>query len=138
MEKKRLILELNEKMRIAKINAHWKEEKDTFDKKQVFVGSATRLNPRFISNKQYFQIAEFYNFLKENEDLTDEEIREVLKSKFIDYKFLRKLDKLIPGFFEELKFHGPMCVAIQYVDLKVRKENNKEFNKLLNRMDSYK
>ena len=122
MDKKSLILKLNERLSIAKLHAHWKDNQQ-FDKKQVFVQSETKLNPRFISNKQYFQIAEFYNFLKENEDLTDEEIREVLQAKFVNYRFLRKLDKLIPDFFEELKFHGPMSVAIRYVDRKVNKEN---------------
>ena len=122
MDKESLILKLNEKLRIAKLHAHWKDKRQ-FDKRQVFVQSETKLNPRYISNNQYYQIAEFYNFLTENEDLTDEEIREVLKYKFINYKFLRKLDKLIPDFFEELKMHGPMSVAIRYIDRKVNKEN---------------
>ena len=43
--------------------------------------------------------------LKDNPELTNDEIREILNS---NNKFsnLRKLDKLIPNFFEELKEHG--------------------------------
>lgn len=124
MDKKSLILKLSARLDIAKTHAQWKEDQQ-FDKRKVFVESKTRLNPKLISNKQYYQIAEFYNFLEENEDLTLEEIREILKSKPIEYGFLRKLDKLIPDFFEELKHHGPMCIAIEFVNSKVNKEHYK-------------
>ncbi|MBO5955007.1 MAG: hypothetical protein J6Q13_03475 [Clostridia bacterium] len=61
-------------------------------------------------NKTHYHISALYFFLKDNPELTDDEIREILNS---NNKFsnLRKLDKLIPNFFEELKEHG-----ISYVE----------------------
>lgn len=85
------------------------------------------LNPKYISNKQYFQIAQFYNFLKENPNLTNEDILEILNSNN-KFSFLRKLDKLIPDFYEELKLHGPMCIATTYAS---RKHMNEQLKKRL-------
>ena len=55
--------------------------------------------------KEYYHISAFYYFLKTNESLTNEEIRELLKSNN-RFSFLRKLDSLIPNLFEELKTYG--------------------------------
>ena len=65
--------------------------------------------------KEYYHISEFYWFLKTNERLSNEEIREVLNSNN-KFSFLRKLDNLIPDFFEELKMHGVMTIATAYVE----------------------
>ena len=66
-----------------------------------------------LSNEQYFQIVTLYKFLKDNEDLSNDEVRAILKSR-LKFSFLRKLDKKIPNMFEELREHGPKCVAIMY------------------------
>ena len=59
----------------------------------------------------------FYSFLKENEKLTDDEIREVLNANN-KFSLLRKLDSLLPNFFNELKMHGPVEIERLYVELK--------------------
>lgn len=66
-----------------------------------------------LNDDQYFQIVALYEFLKDNEDLSNEEVRAMLKSR-LKFSFLRKLDKKIPNMFEELREHGPKCVAIMY------------------------
>ena len=64
---------------------------------------------------------------KENSELTNEDIREILNSNN-KFSFLRKLDKLIPDFYEELKLHGPMSIATTYAS---RKHMNEQLNKRL-------
>jgi len=123
--RKKLVVELYKKMQFAKFQAQTKENGDKDD---LFLKpKGARINPKYLSDKQYFQIAQFYVFLKENPDLTSEEIREVLKSNN-KFSFLRKLDKLIPDFYEELKLHGPMTIATTYAS---RKHMNEQLNKRL-------
>ena len=57
-----------------------------------------------LNDDQYFQIVALYEFLKDNEDLSNEEVRAMLKSR-LKFSFLRKLDKKIPNMFEELREH---------------------------------
>ena len=124
-ERKNLVVKLYNKMRFAKFQAEVKENKDN---NSLFVKPVGyTLNPKYISNKQYFQIAQLYNFLKENPDLKDEEIREILNSNN-KFSFLRKLDKSMPDFIEELKLHGPMTIATTYAS---RKHINEQLKKRL-------
>ena len=124
-ERINLVVKLYKKMQFAKFQA---ETQDRSDKDNLFLQpKGYRINPKFLSKKQYFKIAQFYVFLKENPDLTDEQIKEVLNSNN-KFSFLRKLDSLIPDFFEELKLHGPMTIAVDYAS---RKQTNKELTKRL-------
>ena len=109
--RKKLVVELYKKIQFAKFQAQTKEngEKDDLFLKP----KGARINPKYLSDKQYFQIAQFYVFLKENPDLTVEEIREILKSKN-KFSFIRKLDINTPDLFSELKLHGPMVIATDY------------------------
>ncbi len=114
-ERKKLVVELYKKMQFAKFQAGIKEAED---KDSLFLKpKGMKLNPKYISDKEYFQIAQFYVFLKENPNLTDEEIREVLKSNN-KFSFIRKLDSRTPDLFSELKLHGPMCIATDYASRK--------------------
>ena len=110
-----LIVKLTKKLELAKFKAELQDKPKS--ENGVFIKSSTRLNPKYISNRQYFQIAQFYTFLKENDELTENQIRKILKSKK-KFKFLLELDSTIPDFIEELKFHGPMCIAIDYAKRK--------------------
>lgn len=60
--------------------------------------------------KEHYHISAFYYFLKGNENLTKYEIRRILDSNN-KFSLLRKMDSLIPNFFEELKING-----IDYVE----------------------
>ncbi|MBQ8615631.1 MAG: hypothetical protein IJ415_03595 [Clostridia bacterium] len=55
--------------------------------------------------KEHYHISAFYYFLKTNASLTAVEIKEILNSNN-KFSLLRKLDNLIPNFFEELKTYG--------------------------------
>lgn len=110
-ERQKLVVELYKKIKFAKLQAqtrHLDNKDDLFLKPK-----GMRLNPKYISEKEYFQIAQFYMFLKENPDLTDEEIREILNCNN-KFSFIRKLDSKIPDLFSELKLHGPMTIATDY------------------------
>lgn len=118
MEKERmenLIVKLTKKLEFAKFQAEMQDKPR--EEKGLIIKKSTRLNPKYISNRQYFQIAQFYTFLKDNEDLTNSEVRKILKSKK-KFKFLLELDSLIPDLFDELRLHGPMCIAIDYAKIK--------------------
>ena len=67
--------------------------------------------------KEHYHISAFYWFLKDNSNLTNEEIREILYSNN-KFSFLRKLDYAIPNLFEELKDHGITYVENLYVAYK--------------------
>lgn len=77
-----------------------------------------------LSNEQYFQIVALYEFLKDNEDLSNDEVRAILKSR-LKFSFLRKLDKKIHNMIEELRDHGPKYVAIMYDRLNQDKQADK-------------
>ena len=113
--RKKLVVELYKKMQFAKFQAQTKENSNKDD---LFIKpKGARINPKYLSDKQYFQIAQFYVFLKENPDLTKDEIREILKSNN-KFSFIRKLDINTPDLFDELKLHGPMVIATDYASRK--------------------
>ena len=120
-ERKSLVVNLYKKLNLAKFKADIEKSADKNSQKDVFhKPRGLRINPKYLSQKQYFQIAEFYVFLHENSSLTDGEIREILNSNN-KFSFLRKLDKVIPDFFTELKDHGVMTMATTYVNMKFGK-----------------
>ena len=98
-ERKSLVVKLYNDIKFANLS--------TDLNKRHFANMNTELCEKFNENltKTHYHISALYFFLKDNPDLTNDEIREILKS---NNKFsnLRKLDKLIPDFFEELKAHG--------------------------------
>lgn len=114
-ERKKLVVQLYKKMQFAKFQAETQDKKDKAS--LILKPKGARINPKYLSDKEYFQIAQFYVFLKENPNLTDEEIREVLKSNN-KFSFIRKLDSRTPDLFSELKLHGPMCIATDYASRK--------------------
>ncbi len=114
-ERKKLVVELYKKMQIAKVQGGIKKPSVEND---LFLKLGGHIIPEGISRKNYFQIAQFYQFLKENPNLIDDEIREILNSNN-KFSFIRKLDNLIPNFFEELKIRGPICIASYYANRKL-------------------
>lgn len=101
--------------------------------KDVVVGGGLRLDGRIkkpvtMPKEQFDQICALYKFLKENNNLTQEELNNLLKTKFVQYKFLRQINKKMPGLLDELKTHGPMYVAgyIAYLN-----KTNEELKRVL-------
>ena len=123
--KQNLVAKLYNNLKLAKIKADMQTNSEKNEKSAMFTSpKGIRINSKYLSNKEYFQIVEFYEFLKENPDLTDDEIREILNSNN-KFSFLRKVDQAVPNMFEELRDHGVMYIAVSYV-------SNKHGDKLLN------
>ncbi len=116
----KLVQKLIERLRVAKTNAQEQNKKDKFPK--LLIGGEERINQKYISNEQYFQIVQLYNFLKEYEDLTHEEFEEILKTKFGKFMFLRRLNKIVKNLDEELRDHGVRYVAIKFAEIKYSKD----------------
>lgn len=80
--------------------------------------------------KEHYHISAFYWFLKTNYSLTNEEIGEILKSNN-KFSILRKLDNLIPNFFEELKTYG-----VDYIENLYNQISGKQAVKILDEQKS--
>ena len=70
---------------------------------------------------QRAKVYALHNFLMENENLSQEELNEVLKGKFFKFAFLRRLNKVIDNLIEELKESGPTHVLWMYQQSKIMK-----------------
>jgi len=114
-ERKGLVVNLYQRVQFAK-QVQSKFERSSVED-DLFIKLGGFSTPKNLARDKYFQIAQFYNFLKENPDLTDEEIREILNCNN-KFSFIRKLDSKIPDLFSELKLHGPMTIATDYASKK--------------------
>lgn len=85
----------------------------------VYQENQTFINPKYISLKDYFSIFELEKFLKKHDEITREELNEILKLKFAEFEFLRKLNNRVRTMFLDLKHHGAKAVAITYVSNKL-------------------
>jgi len=124
-ERKGLVVNLYQRVQFAK-QVQSKFERSSVED-DLFIKLGGFSTPKNLARDKYFQIAQFYNFLKENPNLTNEDIRKILNSNN-KFSFLRKLDKLIPDFYEELKLQGPMTIATTYAS---RKHMNEQLKKRL-------
>lgn len=116
-----LVVKLTERLKVAKVEARIQTDKDKWPK-LIVGGGEEKINQKYISNEQYFQISQLYWFLREHPNLSHEEFEQVLKSKFVKFQFLRKLNKTIKNLDEELREHGIKCVAIKYAEIKYSKD----------------
>ena len=121
--------ESNEKLvrRLAKRilesrNRVWDMEDDQYP--ELYVGGEKKINPKYLTDIQYAQIQELYFLLKDNEDLSEEDLEDILKVKFFMFKFLRKLNSRIPNLIEELRHNGVDRVAEMYASIKYEKDLN--------------
>ena len=120
-KKAELVEKLTKRLEDAKVQAQSQNRKDNYPKLLVG-GGEERINKRYISNKQYFQVAELHKYLEENQDLTHEEFEQVLKSKFVKFAFLRKLNKVIKNLDDELRTNGIKHVAMKYAEKKYARD----------------
>lgn len=108
------------------LDASYTAQDKNRERKQTINGNLIQLveglNPKRMSDKHYFQIKEFYNFLIKYNNLTDKQIEKIINfehQQAKDFKYLQKLYCKIPNFFNELKTMGPENFA-----LKIVKRNN--------------
>lgn len=74
------------------------------------------INPKYLKLINYFEIMGLEEFAKENQELTQENLDEILEFKKVDFAFLRELNNSIDNMLEELNKHGAKAVAIIHVN----------------------
>lgn len=105
-ERKNLLLELNKKLKQEKISGS--------QKKEIIVGKSKGVI--FTISKNYIdQLVAIHKFLKDNKEITEQDFNNLLKTTFINFGFVKKLNRTMPDFLNELKTHGPMWIAKDYV-----------------------
>lgn len=115
---KRLLIDLTNRMRTAKLLAKDNKRREAeIAKRQAFTQPNTNSIKSAMSDYEYFQIVELFEYMRKNRELSDEQVREILSSKF-RFKFLRKLDRVIPDMIGELREHGPRVIAYEYARTK--------------------
>ena len=112
---KNLLIKLNKKLEAEKyINADG-------PRKVVLDASCSRKTWKFIdlvtvTKHQMLQLVALSQFLKENPEVTQEDLNELLKTKFFQFKFLRRVNNMLPDFLLELKNYGARSVALYYAN----------------------
>lgn len=115
---KRLLIDLTNRMRTAKLLAKDNKRREAeIAKRQAFTQPNTNSIKSAMSDYEYFQIVELFEYMRKNRELSDEQVREILSSKF-RFNFLRKLDRVIPDMIGELREHGPRVIAYEYARTK--------------------
>jgi len=71
------------------------------------------------------EIVALHAFLFANQDVTQEDLDELLKKKFFKFRFLRDVNRVIPNLRNELLNHDNMYVASRYLHAK-SKQNQRE------------
>ena len=104
------------------IGASYDARDKNIERKRTVNGSLIQLveglNPKRMSDKHYFQIKEFYNFLIKYNNLTDKQIEKIVNCEHQqakDFKYLQNLYCKIPNFFNDLKTLGPEKFALEIV-----------------------
>lgn len=105
-ERKNLLLELNKKLKQEKLLGA--------QKKEIIVGKSKGVI--FTISKNYIdQLVAIHKFLKNNKEITEQDFDNLLKTSFVNFRFVKKLNRTMPDFLNELKTHGPMWIAKDYV-----------------------
>ena len=125
-ERKSLIAELIGRIEFEKISC--------IQDKEVILGEVeNRINGRKtntlkIPARQMDQLVALSKFLRKNSNVTQEDLNYLLKTKWIKFKFLRKINNMMPDLLDEIKNHGPQHVAIYYAN---RVQVNEQIEKAL-------
>lgn len=121
MNKQELAEELLQKVKYAEIRAKELklDVKELGDKVFIQHEGEKLLNPKYIKLKEYFELVEFEDFVKSHEELTGRDYKDLLRAKFVEFAFLRKIYNTFDGVVEDLKRHGAHSVAIIYVSKKM-------------------
>ncbi len=80
-----------------------------------------------ISGKQMAYIVAIKHYAEHHPDFTQEDLNEMLKTKKIKFAILRKMNKKIPDFAEELKTGNIMEIVIDYAR-RVQEEDTFRFS----------
>ena len=122
---KKLVVELSNNLDSLK-NQTGKAEEVLFvknERKEISMFSLSDTTTKH----QRAQVYALAKFLKDNEELTQDELDKILKARFFKFAFLRKLNNEIQDLIQELKKHGPSTVLMRYHQFKMVDKYEKEF-----------
>lgn len=106
---KKLVVALTEKIEIHKM----KQIGGNFEKDGVLFKTKVKFIAKSMNKYQYSQLFALHSFMKDNPNLSEGEIRKLLRSKPIMFSFLNKCDAEVEAFLSELKKHGPVSMAYE-------------------------
>lgn len=114
LEKRSLIVELRDRIESEKL--YGSREKDI-----IVGGSYERLRrklsrPLKIKKEEMDQLVALRKFLIANPYVTQEDLNALLYGALIKFDFLRKVNKMLPDFANELRDHGAQVVACYYAN----------------------
>ena len=119
IEKNDLVYRLALKMLIARDDAERKRRERNRTKNGSLIEICEGVSPKRMSDEHFYQIVEFYDFIMKNENLTAEDVKEILTTETECYakrfRYLLKLCDKIPNFIEELRTLGPERFALLIV-----------------------
>ena len=133
-ERKNLIIKLKDKLEYGYIEVLGNKNFLNSNKEVVVGGRYSRMmghilvSPVKVSKQQLDQLYGLSKFLRENPHVTQEDLNELLKTKFFKFKFLRKVNKLLPDLLIELRDYSAQSVALYYAN---RVQVNEQIEKAL-------
>lgn len=119
MEQKKLVNELVDRLKYTSSRAAKRREK-LYRERDDKCGYS---NNKIIGNKEFRQLFALKRFLSENEQMTHEELKNLLKQKHFKFSFLRKFIEEIPNYKQILLTRGAPAAANAYFMSKVNKMN---------------
>ena len=108
-ETKKLVVALTEKIK----QERQKEIGDGFQRDGELFKTTFKFNAKSMTKNQYIKIFALYEFMQDNPNLSEEEIRKVIYTKTINFAFLVECDRTMDNFLTELKKHGPVSMAYE-------------------------
>ena len=94
-----------------------KDSSTKIDSVFVYESEEVEINPKYIKPSDYQQLVAFEKFIKNHEEITNENIREFLCGE--NKMFISELYQNIPNFIDELRKNGAKSVALIYVSDKL-------------------
>ena len=103
------------------------------DEDVIVGGSCDRVrkrltNPLTITKGEMNQLVALHKCLKNHPEFTQEDLNKLLCADIGKFKFLIKVNNILPDMLEELKDHGPGSVACYYAN---RMRINEQIDKIL-------
>ena len=117
MDKKTLVKELATKVRKYKIKARTVDVdfSNIGDKVFVYGKDETLFNPKYFKLEDYFILKAFDAFLKCHQELTNEEVLEIISSKKKEFEYLQNFNAETPSFLADIRAYGAKSFVIAYI-----------------------
>ena len=87
------------------------------DRVFVYEPNGVEINPKYISPEQYNQLQNFEKFVKDHEELSDDEILNFITKG--NKSFINEIIEAVPNFIFEIRNNGAKAVALIYISDKL-------------------